>query len=102
MPFGDRGLTQIMNNPDLADLRVADARDRIAPLLETLVDRAKAQGAVRADLDQTDLIFTQVALAAIIDATRAIAPDLYRRSWPSSSTASEPTGTSSPRCPHRP
>ncbi len=79
MQFGDRGLTQIMNNPDLGDARVADARDRIAPLLEALVDRAKGQGAVRADLDQTDLIFTQVALAAVIDATRTIAPDLYRR-----------------------
>ncbi len=79
MQFGDRGLNQVMNNPDLGDARVADARDRIAPLIEALVDRAKAQGVVRADLDQTDLVFTQVALSAIIDATRAIAPDLYLR-----------------------
>ncbi|HST47063.1 TetR/AcrR family transcriptional regulator [Jatrophihabitans sp.] len=79
MQFGDRGLTEIMNNPALGRQRVSDARDRIAPLIEALVDRAKQQGTVRADLDQTDLIFLQVALSAILDSTRAIAPDLYRR-----------------------
>jgi len=33
----------------------------------------------RPDLDQSDLIFTQLGLSAIMDATRGIAPDLYRR-----------------------
>ncbi|HEX8092783.1 TetR/AcrR family transcriptional regulator [Jatrophihabitans sp.] len=79
MQFGDRGLNEIMNNPQLGDARVSDARDRIAPLIEALVERAKQQGAVRPDLDQTDVIFTQVALSAIMDSARTIAPDLYRR-----------------------
>lgn len=79
MQFGDRGLTQIMNDPGLGDARVADARDRIAPLIEAIVARAKDQGLIRPDLDQADLIFTQVGLSAIIEATRSIAPDLYRR-----------------------
>jgi len=79
MQFGDRGLNQIMNTPTLGDARVSDARDRIAPLIEALVDRARRQGAVRQDLDQSDLIFIQVALSAIMDSTRALAPDLYRR-----------------------
>ncbi len=79
MQFGDRGLTQIINNPALGDERVADARDRIAPLIRDIVERAQRHGVVRADLDQTDLIFTQVGLTAIIDASRGIAPGLYRR-----------------------
>jgi AcrR family transcriptional regulator len=79
MQFGDRGLNQIMNNPALGSARVSDARDRIAPLIQTLVQRAKEQGAVRPDLEQSDLIFTQLALSAIMDASRDIQPDLYRR-----------------------
>jgi len=79
MQFGDRGLNQIMNNAALGDARVSEARDRIAPLMTVLVDRAKQQGAVRLDFDQTDLVFMQVALTAIMDSTRAVAPEVYRR-----------------------
>jgi AcrR family transcriptional regulator len=79
LQFGDRGLNQIMNNPALGQARIAEARDRIAPLIQQLVDRAKEQGTVRPDLEQSDLIFTQLALSAIMDSSRAIEPDLYRR-----------------------
>src|SRR3954468_2377033 len=79
MQFGDRGLTEIMNSPQLGRERVNQTRDRIAPLMTQLVDRAKEQGVIRPDFDQSDLIFIQMALAAIIDSTRSLAPDLYRR-----------------------
>lgn len=79
MQFGDRGLNEIMNNPAIGDLRVSEARDRVAPILVELVERAKEQGSVRPDFDQTDLIFIQLALSEIMDRTRKIAPDLYRR-----------------------
>ena len=79
MQFGDRGLNQIINSPGLGLERVSDARDRIAPLIKKLVDRAKRAGAVRADLDQSDMVFIQLALSAIMDSSREIAPDLYRR-----------------------
>ena len=79
MRHGDRGLNQIMNNPALGDTRVAQARDQVAPLLTALVERAKDQGAVRPDFDQTDIIFIQLALSAILDSSRNLAPDLYRR-----------------------
>jgi AcrR family transcriptional regulator len=79
MQFGDRGLNQIMNTPELGDARVAQARDRIAPLIEALVDRAKEQGTVRPDLDQSDVVFLQLALSAIMDSSRTVAPELYRR-----------------------
>ncbi|MDT0263262.1 TetR/AcrR family transcriptional regulator [Jatrophihabitans lederbergiae] len=79
MQFGDRGLNQIINGPHLGDARIADVRDRIAPLMVKLVERAKAAHAVRPDFDQSDLIFIQLGLSAIMDTTRGIAPNLYRR-----------------------
>src|SRR3954465_636605 len=57
MQFGDRGLNQIMNNTALGQDRISDARDRITPLVHQLVARAKAEGVVRPDLEQSDLIF---------------------------------------------
>ncbi len=79
MQFGDRGLNQIMNDSALGNARVADARDRVAPIITTLVQRAQQQGVVRADLDQTDLIFMQVGLSAIMNSSRALEPKLYHR-----------------------
>lgn len=79
MQFGDRGLNQIMNNPALGQERISDARDRIAPLMHQLVQRARAEGVVRPDLDQSDLIFVQLGLSAIMDSSRAVAPELYTR-----------------------
>jgi AcrR family transcriptional regulator len=79
MRHGDRGLNEMMNNPVLGDERVSEARDQIAPIITKLVAKAKKQSVVRRDLDQTDLIFIQLALSAIIDTTRDLSPDLYRR-----------------------
>src|SRR3978361_1374378 len=67
MQFGDRGLNEIMNDTALGRERVAEARDRIAPLIQALVERAKDQGVVRPDLEQSDLIFIQAGLSAIMD-----------------------------------
>jgi AcrR family transcriptional regulator len=79
MRHGDRGLNEIMNNPVLGDERVREARDRVAPIITALVAKGKAQGVVRPDLDQTDLIFIQLGLASISESTRSLSPDLYRR-----------------------
>jgi AcrR family transcriptional regulator len=79
MQFGDRGLNQILNDPSLGQERVNEARDRIAPLMHELVERGKSQGSVRDDFEQTDIIFMQVGLSAIMDSSRAIEADLYRR-----------------------
>jgi hypothetical protein len=68
-----------MNNPILGDERVHEVWDRIAPIITELVEKAIKQGAVRPDLDQTDLIFIQLALSPISDSARELAPDLYRR-----------------------
>ena len=79
MRYGDRGLNQIMNNRALGDTRVAEVRDRIAPIISELVEKAKQQGVVREDFDQSDLIFLQLGLSAIMEQTRDVSPELYRR-----------------------
>jgi AcrR family transcriptional regulator len=77
--FGDRGLTQLMYGSGLGPERLKRARDLNAPLLTKIVDRAKDQGSVRSDFDQSDIVFLQLALTAIMDSTRELAPQLYRR-----------------------
>jgi AcrR family transcriptional regulator len=75
----DRGLTDIVNNPDLGQDRADEARDRIGPRLQALVDRARQQGHLRPDFDATDIVLIQFALGALMDRTRTVEPDLYRR-----------------------
>ena len=79
MQLDDRGLTQLLNNPQLSQHRINQARDRIAPLVNAIVDRAKTQGVLRPDAEGTDAIFIQVALTAVMDSTREVEPTLYRR-----------------------
>jgi AcrR family transcriptional regulator len=79
MQLDDRGLTQLLNNPQTSQHRINQARDRIAPLINAIIDRAKIQGALRPDADGTDAIFIQVALTAVMDSTREVEPTLYRR-----------------------
>ena len=79
MQLEDRGLTELLNSPQVRQHRVNEVRDRIAPLVNAIVDRAKAQGVLRPDAEGTDAIFIQVALAAVMDSTRDVEPTLYRR-----------------------
>lgn len=74
----DRGLMEILNNPRHAH-RFDGPGDRITPLIGAIIDRAKDQGALRADFEPTDLLFLQYALAPIMDRTRELHPALYRR-----------------------
>ena len=75
----DRGLTEIINNPELGEDRVNAARETITPLLQQLVDRAKLHGTLRPEFDVSDIVFLQYALDALIERTRRIEPALYRR-----------------------
>jgi AcrR family transcriptional regulator len=77
MQLEDRGFTEILYGRSGSRLDIA--RERLPALTEALVDRARREGAVRSDLKRTDLVFIQLALAAVIAATREAKPDLYRR-----------------------
>lgn len=80
MQFEDRGLKDMLTSPHLRPGRAGESPDRIAPLIDALISRARNQGSLRPDFESSDLIFIQVALAALMDnSTRRIEPELYRR-----------------------
>src|SRR5215203_5953727 len=49
----DRGLKELLSNPHLGQDRVNESRDKIAPLINSIVDRAKQQGTLRGDFEGT-------------------------------------------------
>jgi AcrR family transcriptional regulator len=76
----NRGLKELVLNGDQhGAARVSRARSRIAPIVEQLLVRAQDAGAVRDDVVVTDIPMMQVAVGAIVDATRDIAPEAWRR-----------------------
>jgi AcrR family transcriptional regulator len=79
MQLEDRGLKQLLSDPELGHEQVNRARERIAPLVEAIVGRARTSGRLRPEFAATDAIFIQLALGALMDRTRDIDPKLYRR-----------------------
>ena len=79
MQLEDRGLKEILSDPDLGRDQVNESRDRIAPLVEAIVERARASGDLRPEFTATDAIFIQLALHGVMDRTRGMDPELYRR-----------------------
>jgi AcrR family transcriptional regulator len=75
----DRGLTELVNSADVRLEKVNRMRDEVAPMVNEIVERAKRQGHLRQDVQGTDMVFMLVGLAAVIDKTRHVAPDLYIR-----------------------
>lgn len=58
----------------------ADAmRARMRPLIRRLVKRAQEQGALRADFAPEDMPFVIWSVGRVIEETRAVAPELWRR-----------------------
>jgi AcrR family transcriptional regulator len=75
----DRGLSELLHNPEMGLERLDRSRDRLAPMINAIADRAKQAGSLRPDAEGTDLVWIQVALTALMDRTRRQAPNLYRR-----------------------
>jgi AcrR family transcriptional regulator len=81
MQSADRGLREVLmgvHDPEQME-RVSD---RISTPLNTMVDRAKATGAVRPDLEVSDLGIVVLMLCTVADVTGDASPDLWRRYLP--------------------
>lgn len=72
----DRGLREVMLSVG-AQRRQTEVGRRIAPIVDGLVERAKQQGSLRADVEPVDLPIIQLMLAWVTDQTGR--PDLWRR-----------------------
>src|ERR1700692_1588173 len=76
---GDRGLSDLLSMTLSADEHVEQLRRRANDRVITLIDRAKADGSLREDFVGEDLVLVLIAPAAVMHATRAEAPDAWRR-----------------------
>ena len=75
----DRGLRELSFAGRHGRERVARARGRIEPLIDVLVARAHASGQIRADFVAADMMIVQKMVCAVIDLTRDVDRDVWRR-----------------------
>jgi AcrR family transcriptional regulator len=83
----DLGMAQVLSGRRVRPEQHDWERDRLAPLVNELIENAKAQGLVRPDVTGTDLVFIQIGLIGIsevarrtsIPAVRGDVHDLHRR-----------------------
>jgi AcrR family transcriptional regulator len=76
---GDVGLRQMLMFATYGGDRVWYARQRNAPLVTTLVERAQAAGQLRPDLRPTDIPFILFVLAEAAQFARRVSPKIWRR-----------------------
>jgi AcrR family transcriptional regulator len=76
---GDLGLRQMLMFATYGQDRVAYARQRNAPLVQRMVERAQAAGQLRADLRQTDIPFIVFLLADATQLAHSASPGIWRR-----------------------
>ncbi len=75
----DRALKELLFESGHGQERVAHARDTLAPVVTELVERARASGQMRADVDGPDTPVMQLMLATVVDFSRDVEPQLWRR-----------------------
>jgi AcrR family transcriptional regulator len=78
MQAEDRGLKEVLLG-DRGRERVATIRNTIRPIAMQLVQRAQEEGALREDLQAFDVPMMQVAMSAVADITRDVAPEYWER-----------------------
>jgi len=76
---GNLGLRQMLIFATYGQDLVAVARQRNAPLVQRLVERAQAAGQLRTDLCQTDIPFIVFMLTEATHLAQAAKPDIWRR-----------------------
>jgi AcrR family transcriptional regulator len=75
----DHGIRDLMASTSYGQHRVAESRDRMLPIAEQIMARAKADGHLRPDFDQSDgqVLFFMLGEAA--DYCHPARPDIWRR-----------------------
>jgi AcrR family transcriptional regulator len=79
MLAGDLGLRQMMMLAGYGHDHAAYARQRNAPLVARLVERAQAAGQLRPDLGATDIPILVFLLTEAAQLSRPVSPELWRR-----------------------
>jgi AcrR family transcriptional regulator len=75
----NRGLGDLAYGTARAMKLSTQARERVAPVVDDIVRRARAAGVVRAGVGATDLAFVPIMVGAVMESARGIDDDLWRR-----------------------
>jgi AcrR family transcriptional regulator len=75
----NRGLKELVLSSTYGRERISSVRERVEPRVGELVRRAQASGQLRPDMASTDFPLIQIMLGAVVDVTREVAPDTWRR-----------------------
>lgn len=75
----DRGFKECTLSGSHGLERVSRARLLMYPLVTRLVERAQADGSLRADIAPTDVPLLQIMLGSLSECTRDVEPDVWRR-----------------------
>jgi AcrR family transcriptional regulator len=75
----NRGLKDIIATRAHGKARAEAMRTQLRPLLRRLIERAQEQGTLRADFTAEDMPLIFWAGGRVIEATAAVAPELWRR-----------------------
>jgi AcrR family transcriptional regulator len=75
----DRGLRDVMFSDAYGHAHIAMIKAQIAPAVDALVQRCQQAGAIRPDVVGGDFALVQFMLAALVEYTEQVQPDLWRR-----------------------
>lgn len=75
----DRGLKELLLSTAHGARKSARARERLVPIITGMVERAKATGDLRPDVEATDYPLLQFALGAVMDYANEVDPEVWRR-----------------------
>jgi AcrR family transcriptional regulator len=75
----DRGLKEVLLSTGEGRDRFKAIREQMRPLVSEMIDRAKADGYLRGDFAAQDMPLLQIMLGAVVDVSREMRPDLWRR-----------------------
>jgi AcrR family transcriptional regulator len=75
----DQGLADLLNRGMSGSPMLDEMRDTCQSILGELLDRARAHGAVRADIEQTDLMWILTSLQQVVALSEPDHPDAWTR-----------------------
>jgi len=75
----DRGLKELLFGTGHGRDRVSHARDRLAPVVTALIERAREAGCLRPDVDGPDVPVLHLMVGTVLDYSRDVEPELWRR-----------------------
>lgn len=79
MQLGDRGFTEVLTMTFPASMTTETQRRRAYQAITAMIDRAKEQGALRADFSPEDIVLLLMAHAGVVAAAGEVAPAFSAR-----------------------